>query len=293
MKHVCATKIENPAQSVVKGICYPHTQKFNTKATSWGCEHEASACDEYSENMNIMHTNLKVRKSGLVINPNYPYIGASPDGVVSCECCGEGTVEIKCPYCLRDSTLTENVDSKSCLENIDGELHLKRSHPYYYQLQTQIFVCEKEYCDFVVWTQNDIHMERIEPDVEFWNQISKKAELFFKDVILPELVGKYYSRSKPANSMILSPNNSINVDSALQQASNASSDDEVICFCQKVYDATEDRVIGCDNQNCMYLWFHFKCINLKRAPKGKWFCPECRKLPEISDQVNKKSKKKN
>ena len=27
-----------------------------------------------------------------------PRLGASPDGVVQCECCGNGVLEIKCPY---------------------------------------------------------------------------------------------------------------------------------------------------------------------------------------------------
>ena len=36
--------------------------------------------------------------AGLVVNPKYPYLGATPDGWVGCDCCGIGIVEIKCPY---------------------------------------------------------------------------------------------------------------------------------------------------------------------------------------------------
>ena len=32
----------------------------------------------------------------------YPFLGASPDGLVCCSCCGKGLLEIKCPYSIRD-----------------------------------------------------------------------------------------------------------------------------------------------------------------------------------------------
>ena len=65
-------------------------------------------------------------------------------------------------------------DEKFCLkQNTDGSLNLDHTHAYYYQIQTQIFVCGVEYCDFV------IHIERIIADHEFWSQsLSKSAEFF-------------------------------------------------------------------------------------------------------------------
>ena len=49
------------------------------------------------------HDSVVFQKSGLVINPKYPYIGASPDGVVSCMCCGDGLLKIKCPLSTEKS----------------------------------------------------------------------------------------------------------------------------------------------------------------------------------------------
>lgn len=54
------------------------------------------------------HANFTVQSSGLVINPSYPYIGASPDGVVDCQCCGQGQLEIKCPFKYRDVSPTSD-----------------------------------------------------------------------------------------------------------------------------------------------------------------------------------------
>ena len=50
---------------------------------------------------NIMHTNhsdISVDESGFVINPMWPHLGATPDGVVNCTCCGKGILKIKCSF---------------------------------------------------------------------------------------------------------------------------------------------------------------------------------------------------
>ena len=51
---------------------------------------------------------------------------------------------MKCPFCTKDS----NPDMAKFLEN--GSL--QRDHPYYYQVQTQMFVCDMAFADFVVCT---------------------------------------------------------------------------------------------------------------------------------------------
>ena len=44
MKAVCHT---NPAQGLIKQVCYPQTYNFTSKQTSWGCTHEKAARDCY------------------------------------------------------------------------------------------------------------------------------------------------------------------------------------------------------------------------------------------------------
>lgn len=38
-------------------------------------------------------------------------------------------------------------------------------------------------------------------------------------------------------------------------------------------------MIGCDNDNCEYQWFHYECVNITKQPLGEWLCPTCRKMP--------------
>ena len=80
--------------------------------------------------------------SGLHVNPKWPHLGASPDGLVECACCGQGTCEIKCPFCSRDKTTEETAGHKnSCLLQVEDKLSLDRQHAYYYQVQAQLFIC--------------------------------------------------------------------------------------------------------------------------------------------------------
>lgn len=61
----------------------------------WGCHHEKQAREAYRKKMESVHENFQIFDSGLWINKDFPYLGASPDGIVSCDCCGIGLCEIK------------------------------------------------------------------------------------------------------------------------------------------------------------------------------------------------------
>ena len=148
--------------------------------------------------MKQSHTGFNVHDSGLIINPELPFLGATPDGNVSCACCGKGIVEIKCPYCHKGDTIeVASEDKKFCLtKGSDGHICLDRVHAYYYQVQTQLFVANVDYCDFCVCTfayHDDlhIHIERIFKDTEFWDDCVSKAQHFFRTALLLKLLGKW------------------------------------------------------------------------------------------------------
>jgi len=42
--------------------------------------------------------------AGLFVNTDFPHLGASPDGLIPCKCCGEGLLQIKCPYIIDSKT---------------------------------------------------------------------------------------------------------------------------------------------------------------------------------------------
>ncbi|EUB63250.1 Inhibitor of growth protein 3 [Echinococcus granulosus] len=64
-----------------------------------------------------------------------------------------------------------------------------------------------------------------------------------------------------------------------QQDSHASTttagavvDESKYCFCK---DVSYGDMIACDAPNCPIEWFHYPCVNLTVAPKGRWYCPIC------------------
>ena len=191
-KAAARTQAANPgnlSRSLIKRICYPSTVRFSTAATRWGCGHVTEAVTAYEAIIKSSHTNVSVSHSpGLHINPSYPHLGASPDAIIDCSCHGRGIVEVKCPYCKRDSTMDDAADDpKFCLQkNSEGVLCLKSTHQYYYQVQAQLFVSGLPYCDFVVFSgSNNIFVQRIIPDAEFWGAANIHVKQFYVSGILP------------------------------------------------------------------------------------------------------------
>ena len=71
---------------------------------------------------------------------------------------------------------------------------LDTSHAYYYQVQGQIKLCGANFSDFVAWSEKELFVERIYLDNTFISDAMDKATSFFKVAVLPELVGKWYSK---------------------------------------------------------------------------------------------------
>ena len=135
--------------------------KFTSATTSWGCSHEKEAREFYCRAMSAVHDNFGIEEAGLFIHENVPVFGASPDGIVTCDCCGSCVLEMKCPYCLRSSSLAGYTETKSCLEEMVNGLQLKQTHPYHYQVQSQIFLCDKKFADLVVFTEKKVNIKRV------------------------------------------------------------------------------------------------------------------------------------
>ena len=51
--------------------------------------------DAYCRYQKEKHVNFTVSDPGLFLSTEHPYLRASPDGLVTCECCGAGGCETK------------------------------------------------------------------------------------------------------------------------------------------------------------------------------------------------------
>ena len=78
----------------------------NTPAPlKWGLENESVAIGEYLKQKYLLPT--AIESCGLVVNPKYPWLGCSPDGIVVENGSPAGCIEVKCPYSKRDCLVRE------------------------------------------------------------------------------------------------------------------------------------------------------------------------------------------
>lgn len=133
-----------------------------------GAEMESKETVEYSK-----LTNVNYSPCGLILHPDAPWLGASLDGVVFDptkypQC---GLVEIKCP------TVKNIVDCKY-LQMDNGFLIINKSHAYYWQVQGQLLVSGMQWCDFMVWAQEDYFVQRLHSDTSKHKVIREKIDYF-------------------------------------------------------------------------------------------------------------------
>ena len=252
-------KLDNPAISTLQSVM-KYTNFKGNDATDWGTKSEKKAQKAYLERVKDEHTDFCVKDTGLHIDHEAPYLGASPDGLVDCKCHGQGLLEIKCPSKHRSNLKNYFKDKKCPIEETAQKM--KPTHEYYYQVQMQMMVTKRDYCDFFVWSKNENLLVRVSRDKDLIANLRKKYQDVFENVILPELVTR---ENDPENKK----------------------QNKLYCTCQRPY---FKPMIACDDYECALEWYHYSCVNLSRAPSKdkKWFCPICIKMRK--DGKSKKNK---
>lgn len=177
-----------PCHNLVKSLLYP--KNLNSAAVVFGRLHEKDAIMKYQEIQNV-----DVKECGLFVDRFRPFLGATPDGLVN----DDGLVEVKCLPSVT-TPLKECVKEKgknTCLEiNRKGDLTLKKKHNYYYQIQGQLNVTERNWCDLIVYTScKEIFVERIFVDKELWlNIMLPQLTRFYMECLLPEIADSRIAR---------------------------------------------------------------------------------------------------
>ncbi|CAN8019815.1 unnamed protein product [Ixodes persulcatus] len=191
---VCKMKPTTSCECTVACLLYTFVC---TPAMQYGRDNEPKAIERLETDKGV-----NVKKCGLFVDREYPYLAATPDGLV-----GEDTVvEVKCPENSKDLTPLEGVQKKKIAfcEEVEiggaktGAIALKKSSNHWYQVQGQLHITGRTNCLFVVWTRKDISVEIITRDDEFWNnKMIKQLQKFYTFCLLPELVDPRRSRSMP------------------------------------------------------------------------------------------------
>jgi len=137
---------------------------------SWyleGRKYEGHARGWYDWNHNA--TSDSVKEVGFILHDEYNWIGCSPDGFV-----GDGMVEIK---------------YRKTLETFNSSIVKPIPRVYRCQMQTQMWVCDKRWCDYVNYWRNDQtgqeqgHVRRVVRDDAQIKELENAAFLFWQAVI--------------------------------------------------------------------------------------------------------------
>lgn len=191
-KAVCRSKTAKHS-ALINKILRP--MQVNTAATQYGIENENLAKERALAALQQSHRNGRLEECGLMISPEHPFLGCSPDGVFRCDCHEPALLEVKCLYNLRDanpaSIVAEGQKEKTfCLDNHGN---LKENHQYYYQVQAQLHLnllgCSL--CYLYLHVEKGGIILAIEKNLEFMETNKNTLKHFFQTVILPRISTDY------------------------------------------------------------------------------------------------------
>lgn len=189
IKDVCSSRMTK-TDSLTKKILMP--AKINSPAIMYGTENENLAKERLMDVLRPSHVNARLLPCGLMINPSFPFLGCSPNGLFECDCHPPMLVEVKCLYTLRDVAPDMLVEEgqKSAQFCLTPDGTLKQSHRYYYQVQAQLHlnIYGIDGCYFFLYIEKGGTLLTIMKENGFLDKNIEKVTRFFQDIILPRII---------------------------------------------------------------------------------------------------------
>ncbi|KAM6947943.1 uncharacterized protein PEZ65_001495 [Lycodopsis pacificus] len=171
-KEVCKLK---PGRTNAQHLLFKIQKGPRCKAAQIDEEMKAEALREYCK-----HLRVNWSPCGFIIHPNAPWLGALPGGLVydPKETPSFGLVHVK---------FTEFRSFIECkfLFYPDGILQLKSTNSHYWQIQGEMMLTGTEWCDLLVFSSEDMLVQRIYRDDAMIDVMKKKLDDFFYYYYLP------------------------------------------------------------------------------------------------------------
>ena len=183
---ICHLKDTTDKTNTIKLLMNYCSMKNVPEPLEWGHRKEISAAKLYFKKLNHKHCDLLLKESGLVVNPLWPFLGASPDRVQYCKCHPKTLMEIKGLFSKRN--LLPAVAAADKLIKTTNGYQLKVETTWYYQIQGQMAITGVKHTALVIYTNKGILIIPVEFDPVFWLTILKKLQLFFVGHLAPELL---------------------------------------------------------------------------------------------------------
>lgn len=186
--HLILTTKKSWDQLIVDILTEKKTDSY-IKNLEYGKKNEKNALIAYTDEYNAT-----VVPAGLFINPNKPYLCASPDGIVIEDGCIKKLLEIKSPSSCANKPIydvNKKVFNVSYLcKDQQNNTYLKESDKYYTQVQMQMYVCGLSECDFFVWCPSQSEKVTVQRDEKFLNNILPLLENFYFKYYLKSVMQK-------------------------------------------------------------------------------------------------------
>ena len=81
---VLHTDQNNLAKSLIKKLCTESKNLNHVPAVKWGRENEGNTLKPYQKILEKNHSGVVIEKFGLCMHEKYHFLGASPDGLITC-----------------------------------------------------------------------------------------------------------------------------------------------------------------------------------------------------------------
>lgn len=168
-----------------------------------------------------------------------------------------------------------------------------------------MFVCEITKCFFCVYTSKDFGCFNIDYEENFVTEnIIPKSKLYILQVVLPELLSKYWSQTRYEKSSSKDKNETVNLEmqeSTIDQSGNVVNTVKVtrsqMCYCNGLVKipTNNDSIINCANENCREHVYHRFCLEAlgKKRFNSNWECDPCKKIKRNASNLVKMNETNN
>ena len=185
--------------SRVKELLIGENEKeMNFPPVVWGRDHEPIARRAFIEKKSAEVNNFAFESRGLLIDRVFPFIGASVDGLYTFDSKIPGCdphvhlLEIKCPWSIRHDGVLKGASRLKYLKKGDNnsDFVLKKSVPYYTQIQLYLGVYNLDVCSLFIWTPIDSLEIKVVRNDEFINDLFPNLAKLYTDLFVPSLFCK-------------------------------------------------------------------------------------------------------
>ena len=134
---------------------------------------------------------------GVVIKVQQPWLCGSPDGILLEEDGKVTVLEIKCPSSCEEKKIIENGKSNlKYLKLENGRVILSKTHPYYTQIQINMYVTNAKWGYLYVYSPLGSKVIVVARNETFLKNVLNKLERFYFHYYLPELTKKCKNRAE-------------------------------------------------------------------------------------------------